>query len=115
MDILVTDIIRGTSGQFNKFGFAPALDSVGQFAGVEVHIQIIGDTEDITRENLIKILEAQLQIHIDQMRTLDQVDRIGPALYVPSTVRAYAVNATRSTLEYIQVLKDRAKITYFMD
>ena len=114
MEILITDMIRCVSGKFNSFSFTEERDNLGRFLGVDVHVALFAEQEDLQRANLIHVLEIQFQTHLKQMQTLDKLDEVLP-YSAPQNLREYTVKAVRNSQEYIYALKNNAKITYFLE
>ena len=113
MEILITDMIQCVSGKFNSFSFTEARDNLGQFVGVDVHAFGFTPDEDLQRANLIRVLEIQLKTHLEQMRTLDEVEAILPCL--SQNVKDYPRKNVFNCQEYLDLIKGNVKITYFLE
>ena len=110
MKLLITDQIVGHSGFQNQFSISPTTDDAGRFSGLEARVHMFGGGSDLSRQNLINVLEKQLQISIARMYSIDEAKDCGYRDILQ--MMPYTIEAIRTTQVYITMLKDRVNLTF---
>ena len=67
MKPLKIDEIAGLSGYANKFTLYPEQNVAGKFTGISVNVVEYGSERDLTKENLIQVLECSIANRVSHL------------------------------------------------
>ena len=112
MRILETCIVRGASGQANKFQIIPIHDgATHKFESFTVHAVLYGSGDDLTTDNVINALEQHLEGKIGNLYRVDRLTGPG-ARQVADVVKASTLENISTTQKYLQMIQDGVELNF---